>query len=425
MWERVIVSRFVRNSVWIAAANAVSQGMLAAVAPLLTRLYSPADFGTAALFLALVQTLAPFVDGRLSLVIPLPKYDVEAVQVGVAALALNFAICTVGQILLSIWGSQLSLRWESERLTAWLWLVPSTLAMSCAYQSMRMWGIRQRRFGTVATSTICRASFYASVPILFVFIWPIYRSSEAGLLVALVASDIVGTTFLLLGLRSDRRLWKRISLSRIRSALRPYRNTILTILSSQALSATYIQIPVFTIGLFFGPTQLGLYFLAERFASLPSQIIGRAFGDVYRQRAAQIWHTGESLYPLALRATLFLTLLGGPFYAIAAIFAPSIFAIVFGEAWRDAGTLASLLVLSRFLQFVSSGVESTSVIIGATRYIFAWYAARGFVFLTISCVQHYYSFSFLVIVALFSAAEALMWAVDVFVVLRIAKRQKR
>jgi O-antigen/teichoic acid export membrane protein len=424
IWVRVITSRFLRDAAWVAGANGVAQGIIAIAAPFLTRLYTPTELGSAALFIGLVQIASPFIDGRLSIVIPLPKEDVEAVHIALACLALILITCILGQALVVIFSTELVSRWGQEVLSHWLWLLPSTLAMSSIYQTLRMWGLRRKDFGSVAGGTVCRAVVNATWPILFVLARPSWIPPEAGLLLAPFIADAIGNSWLSFRLRFDWTFLKQASLSRTRQVLRSFGKTIVALFCSQALNAVYGQIPLLAIGLFFGPAQAAMYALAERFSSVPTQIVGRAFGDVYRQRAVPLWHAGESLYPLAIRSMLFLVLIGAVPYATAVSFAPSAFALVFGEAWRDAGVLASLLLVASFIQFVLAGIDWTAAIVGASRYMLGWHVVRGAWHVAIVFLQYYFDLGVAEVVTMFSVGNALLWLVDIVVALWMAKRWK-
>jgi O-antigen/teichoic acid export membrane protein len=413
------------DAVWVGGATALGQGIVLAAAPLLTRLYTPVELGTAALFFAMAQVASPFIDGRLSLLIPLPKLDVEAIQIGAAVVALSLAVCTVSQVGLAVIGADVAARWSGVPLASWLWVLPTALLISTLYQTLRLWGLRRQQFSTVAGGTICRSFANAAYPVLFVLLRPASIPPEAGLLFAPVVADAVGNAYFLFRFKRDRKLLRNISLLRVGQTLRSFARTIATFFCSQALNAVYGQIPIFAIGLFFGPAHAAMYGLAERFSSVPTQIVSRAFGDVYRQRAAQLWHSGESLYPLMRHGMIVLFLIGAVPYLTAATFGPSVFALVFGAPWRDAGMIASVLLVSRFVQFVQSGSEWTAAVVGANSYIFGWHAVRGTLYIVVTVAQGYLALNVLVVSAMFAIVDTLLWLVDLAVARSLAKRGRR
>src|SRR3954454_20274925 len=67
--------------------GALGQGMIVLVSPLLTRLYTPADFGVFAVFTALVLMLSVVATLRLETAVVLPERDEEAAALAWSALS--------------------------------------------------------------------------------------------------------------------------------------------------------------------------------------------------------------------------------------------------------------------------------------------------------------------------------------------------
>jgi O-antigen/teichoic acid export membrane protein len=66
--------RFARNVAVVTAASALGQGLLIVSAPLLTRLYTPADFGVLAVYGSIVSLVAVVAALRYELAIALPGH---------------------------------------------------------------------------------------------------------------------------------------------------------------------------------------------------------------------------------------------------------------------------------------------------------------------------------------------------------------
>jgi O-antigen/teichoic acid export membrane protein len=65
-------SRFARNVAVVSAGSAVGQGLLIVSAPVLTRLYTPADFGVLAVYVSILSILAVAATLRYEMAITLP-----------------------------------------------------------------------------------------------------------------------------------------------------------------------------------------------------------------------------------------------------------------------------------------------------------------------------------------------------------------
>ena len=66
-------SSYARNVITLMTGTGLAQAIPIAISPILTRLYSPEDFGTFGLYMAIVTIASVLVTGRYELAILLPK----------------------------------------------------------------------------------------------------------------------------------------------------------------------------------------------------------------------------------------------------------------------------------------------------------------------------------------------------------------
>ena len=85
-------NRFARSVSFLAGGTAAGQAITVLAAPLLTRLYSPEDFGLLAVYTSLLMTIGVIASLRYQLAIPLPKSDEEAAHVVVLSLFIVLGI---------------------------------------------------------------------------------------------------------------------------------------------------------------------------------------------------------------------------------------------------------------------------------------------------------------------------------------------
>jgi len=68
-------SDFSKNVLVLMTGTTIAQAIPIAISPILTRLYSPEDFGVFALFVAITSVFGSVANGRYDLAIMLPKKD--------------------------------------------------------------------------------------------------------------------------------------------------------------------------------------------------------------------------------------------------------------------------------------------------------------------------------------------------------------
>ena len=91
-------STYARNVITLMTGTAFAQALPIAVSPILTRLYSPAEFGVFAMYLAVASILGVLVTGRYELAILIPKQDRDAIHI--AALSAALSVLLSGLLLL-------------------------------------------------------------------------------------------------------------------------------------------------------------------------------------------------------------------------------------------------------------------------------------------------------------------------------------
>ena len=74
-------SEFTRNVLTLMTGTTIAQAIPIAISPILTRLYTPKDFGVLALFVAITSIFGSIANGRYELAIMLPKKDEDAVNI--------------------------------------------------------------------------------------------------------------------------------------------------------------------------------------------------------------------------------------------------------------------------------------------------------------------------------------------------------
>ena len=74
-------SEFSRNVLTLMTGTTIAQAIPIAISPILTRIYTPEDFGILALFVAISTIFGSIANGRYELAIMLPKKDEDAINI--------------------------------------------------------------------------------------------------------------------------------------------------------------------------------------------------------------------------------------------------------------------------------------------------------------------------------------------------------
>jgi O-antigen/teichoic acid export membrane protein len=341
---------FARGVSVLVGGTAGAQILLVLAAPILTRLYTPEDFGLLAVYASLLALIGVISSLRYELAIPLPEDDVEAANVAVLSLLLVVISTLLTSILVIMLGTPIANLLGVPVLANYLWLLPLGILLTGAYTVFNYWSVRTKRFTTIAKTKLSQALATLAIQLAA------FKLGGIALLLGQVAGQGVGTTSLARPALAVP-AFRQVSWGGIKYAAVRYRR--FPIFSSwEGLSNTAgMQLPPMMFAALFSPAAAGLYALANRVLSLPMSLVGSAIGQVFFANAAEAHRAGK-LGPLVQQLHAKLAHIGFPPALLLMLLGPDLFAFVFGENWRQAGEFARWMAPWLYLVFVSSPLST-------------------------------------------------------------------
>ncbi|MGJ7575242.1 lipopolysaccharide biosynthesis protein [Variovorax sp. RB2P76] len=344
---------FVRSVGVLVGGTAFAQGLAILILPIVTRLYTPADFSALAVFASILSIVSVAACLRLEIAIPLPDSDEDAANLLASALA----VCTVVSALVAfvIWcfyAKIIELIGQPE-LQPHLWLLPVGIWLASAYSAIQFWSTRKKRFGTIAKTRMTQAlgGIGTQVGLGWMGFAPF------GLLLGQVIASGAG----LFGLssrviREDRSAFKKVRWIDMRRLLRRYERFPRYSTFEAFANSAGIQLPIIVIASVAIGAEAGYLMLGMRVIGAPMALIGGSVSQVYLSRAPSELRAG-TLTSFTLQITRGLVKTGGGPLLFAGIIAPIIFPILFGENWRRAGEIVIWMTPWFVLQFLTSPVS--------------------------------------------------------------------
>lgn len=364
-----------RGSVFkLAGGSVVVQVLAVAAAPILTRLYTPADFGALAVYGSVLSLLAVIATLRLEQAIPLPEDDAMGADLLVAtlgAVGLVGALTALGVLFLE------GIIRSSHRvplLVPYLWLLPIGVLAVGAYQALLYWALRRGAFGRVARTKVSQG---AGAVIAQIALGPI-TTGALGLLVGDVVGRASGTgTLATMVWKQDREVMRRVSWQGMRAAISRYRRFPMVSVASAALNVGGVTVAPVLFATLYGAGVAGWFALGQRVVAAPMAFIGAAISQAYTGEASRLLREQpDKMRGFFLRTARTLFLIGiGPLIVLAAI-SPPLFSFVFGHQWREAGVYAQLLSLAVFIQLIAAPLSNTLYIVERISWQFWWDLAR-------------------------------------------------
>ncbi len=365
--------KFVRNVITLASGTALAQIITLLCSPLITRLYGPEAFGLLGTFNSFLIILSTSITLTYSYAIVLPKKDEEAKAIAKLSLYIGLFLTIIIASVLALFGREIFEILNLQVLYSYMYLIPVVLLFTAGRQVAEQWLIRKKEFSFTA-----KISVFQSLILNF--------SKIAGGIVSPVGSTLIIIASLGQGIQMGLLMWgssntyflkKRLSNSEQR-----YKKSVISLFmigkryldfplyrAPQVLLAAITQsMPVLLLSAFFGTISSGYYTLGITVLGLPSQIIGKAVGDVFYPRIAEAVQRKENIKNILLKATLLLALIGLIPFGLVILLGPILFSFVFGAEWEVAGIYASWIALWSYALFVSNPSIKTLSVISAQRF---------------------------------------------------------
>ncbi|MEX0822415.1 MAG: lipopolysaccharide biosynthesis protein [Rhodothermales bacterium] len=319
--------------------------------PILTRLFTPEQFGISDYFVMMVSVLVTIASLRYEDAMMLP--DDRARAASVFRLALLLAVATSALVAIAtLWGRELAAALRVEAVAPWLWLLGPTLLLMRFTRLSEVWLSREKAFRTITLGDVANKVTMLSSRL------------GAGAATTLGAGGLIGgfaVGQLASGLYYLTALW-RSDTSPLRTLPAPgklrfvasrYRRFPTFALPSSLLNSIVARLPVLLLPVYFGFEAVGLFGRAFVALAVPLSLIGTAVSQVFFVHAAEAYREGR-LAPLTDTVHARLVMLGIFPTIVLVLAGPQLFEFVFGGEWRIAGTYEQYLAPWFFLSGVAS-----------------------------------------------------------------------
>jgi O-antigen/teichoic acid export membrane protein len=340
----------------LAGSSTVAIAITLISLPIITRIYSPEDFGQFQILLSTIGVLSVITSFRYEMAIVLPKRRAESSAVYTLAmifLVLTTLVISVASFFLG--GAFLELL-NAEALEPYLLLMCVAIFLAGIVQVLKYSIIREKRFKELGSNRVIEAASAQGMKIGLGLFSPTF--------ISLFISQVVGYVLSLALAAKYKKTSLTFSRLRLRWALRKYNRFILYNTPAVLVNTVALQLPVFMIARYFGPEFVGYYVLAIKLIEVPLKIVGDAISQVYYKQAADIFHSGpKNLLGLYRRTVIKLSLVMIFPTVLVMALAESVVPYVLGDNWSEVGSIMMFLVVWKFFEFINYPVSSTLTVI--------------------------------------------------------------
>ncbi|MCW2292119.1 O-antigen/teichoic acid export membrane protein [Pseudomonas sp. BIGb0408] len=389
----------------------LAQGITFAVTPLLSRLFSPSDFGVLGAFVAILTILISFSSLKYEFAIPQVSTKKHSLELTVLCLYILFAMSLLVAVsLFLLWA------FDFYHADAYFWLLPLAVFFAGSFQVATYYSIKEKDFYLLSKANVSRSSGQAVLQVLS----GIFSLGGGALILSYVFSQALGSFEILYRALKG---FKFPSFLRLLVLCRKYIRFPKFSASASTLNTAATNSLPFLIIYFWSVGEAGLFALTQRAMGVPMAFLGAAIANVYLAELPRILQRdpaeAKKFYIKSLRN---LVLAGLPLIAVSTLILFYYAEFIFGGEWF--GISALVIVLAPFFlgQFVASPLSQTLNVIGRQDVQLIWDLCRLIVVLGCLVACGIYQVGFSVSILIYSILMFFFYAVSVVVTLILIDR---
>lgn len=348
-------SDFFKKVLTLMAGTSIAQAIPIAISPILTRIYTPADFGMYAIFIALLTVLGSIANARYELAILLPEEDDDAYAIMTLGFFINLVITITLFVIVGIWGGHVSEKLGDPEIAKWLFLLPIAVFATGIINILNYHRLRKECYSTIAKSHIFKSLSMASTQVASGLI----KFNILGLILGHLIGLLVQVALLMPKLTNASAFMGLVKTSFKKVNLVGCRHIKFPLYSAPAIfvntSATHVV--NLLIATAYNVSTLGYYSMVQKILGVPATLIGNAIRDVFFRQANENKTSQETMSHLFRSVVYKLLISGLIFFGFLFFSSELLFGFVFGEDWVIAGAYAKILIPFFLIRFVAAPVS--------------------------------------------------------------------
>jgi O-antigen/teichoic acid export membrane protein len=344
----------------LVSGTAIAQAVTFLASPVLSRLYTPFDFGEMAFYLFCLSAVQVVACARYEMAIVLAETDEEAHHV----IGLSWLIVVFFTIFSLFWAVLYTFvlpQWSQyPDLEAWFWWMPFAVFALGTYMVFNQALIRNGNFAAMSSARLAQSVVSNGVQIVLGWL----KIGATGLFVGSVLSNIVyGAVLFGAFLYKMPRFWANWSQKALLFVAKKYESLPRTTFFQSLLEMFQANALSLLLPMFYGASTGGFYFRTLIIFQAPVSLLGQALAQVTYKEVAVLHQQKQPIQPFLRTTMRKAALLILPISLGLILFGPWAFALLFGSEWREAGVYARILAFWMYFDFIRVTVVQVCIII--------------------------------------------------------------
>lgn len=352
----------------LSLATAIAQIFPMISLPILSRIYTPEEFGLYALYYAVTTICVSVVTLSMQNSVLIEAKNEDAFTAVASVLYTSLMLSLFLAVVIYVYSNIYLFTGYQEFINSYIFYVPFTVSLAALHSGLYYWLLRNELFKVLAFNKLVLALSTMTIQIIIGVL-------NIGVLGLIIANILGFTISILLSIRHGNVL-SMVKYCDLHHVIRLItRNKDLAIFTTLAgfVNNMSSYLPDLLIGRLYGTHVLGLYSVGNRLISSPLSFVISTIQDLFRKDITEANNAIDGGTSIVFRIYLKRLLLLSIIIIIPTLVVfPILLEIALGSIWRDAGVMIQSMAILVVTRFIASPLSYIWIISGKQKYDLIW-----------------------------------------------------
>lgn len=353
---------YLKNIVILFSANSLGTLINFISLPILTRIYSPEDFGLLAYFLSISLIFGMFLTLKFENVFFIENNNIVEVY---SLIIISITLTSILSLIVLIFF------WAINFLIKDFLLIPLLMVYIILlgfYYTGRAYSSSVGNFKKISKGYLVKI---ITQNLFFLIFGILFAPNYNYLLLGTVLGQLIETIILNSNINLIT-IYKIINLNTIKEYFYRYINFPKFTLLGELIGNVNSQLPVFFLSNYFGNSVTGHYAMVQRLFAIPLKLLTSSTAEAFRNEAAKLYSSEGSFKNLAIQTSKYLFIIAFVIGTLIIIVGDLFIPLFLGKNWLEAIPFLKVMIILFIFQFSISPISYGLYISEKQKYDFYW-----------------------------------------------------
>lgn len=339
---------YVMQIITLMSGTLFAQVIMLGSIPILTRLYTPSEFGFYSLFISIITIVGNISSLKYEQAIMLPKNNKDANALLFLSLIITLATSLLSLFIVIIFNSFILNYFNNNKVL--VYLIPLGILLIGVLQILNAYSSRNQFYKTMAKGRVLN-----SINISLIQIGTKYFQNFNGLILGKLVSDFITIVYFInIHIKKNTLQLRHISIRRTKFNINKHHHFPKYQAPTVFMNSISQNIPILLLGFLYSAEVAGFYALTIRVLQAPINLIGASTREVFYQKASKLHANKENFFNLYYKTTINLFKLFLIPLLVILFFGEEIYSFIFGSKWSTSGSYSQILIFWILFLFINS-----------------------------------------------------------------------